>query len=74
VAADVEQKAFVIHRAADAADVSRVFLDNGYSAAGFGKRVGRGQTGGTRPDDENVGTLQLTRSAGKLRRNSSLKG
>ena len=65
MAADVEKKALVIDSAADAADISRITLDDRHVAAGFGEHIGGGQTGGPRPDDENIGTLQLTCSAGR---------
>src|SRR5947209_4838136 len=65
MAADVEEKIFVIHRAADAAHIGGVLLDHRYIATGFGEHVGGRQAGGTRADHENIGTLQLTRSTGE---------
>ena len=54
VAADVEQEALVIDRAADAADIGRILLDDVDAAAGLGELVGGGEPGRACADNQNI--------------------
>ena len=54
VPADVEHEAVVFDRAADAADVNRVFLDHDDRRRLLGQAVSRGEAGGPGADHENV--------------------
>ena len=64
MAADIEQKALVIHRPADAADVDRILLDHVNVAAGLGERVGGGESGRSGSDHKNIKGLHQTFSTG----------
>ena len=57
MAADVEQKALIARRAADAADVIRVFLQDHNVAAVLGQSVSCGQPGGAGPDNDRLDNL-----------------
>ena len=57
MAADVVTIALVLDRAADAADVSRVLLDDGDGKSGLGEKVSRRQSGWPGPDNRNVNLI-----------------
>jgi hypothetical protein len=52
VAADVEQEAVMLDRAADAAHLARVGFEDEDLESGFRERVGRRQPGRTGPDND----------------------
>ena len=52
MAADVEQEVLVVGRAADAADVVRIGLDDGGRDALLGQQIGGGQPGRAGTDDK----------------------
>ena len=58
VAADVDQEAVVVDRAADAADVARVLLQDGDGTAFLGKHIGRRQAGRSCSDDQGFSVVR----------------